>query len=241
MQEETNVAKPTLKDIFELFVRNELIHPVWNKPFCRNGKVYATDGKSLIMIDEKDCDFDYFNEFQDDAPIVENVIPEPNTSIFLNMPFSEFELFRNEDELKAFGENISCDTCDGDGVVEWEFEHWTKEFTCPKCDGDGLQEKVQYRKTGKKTFSLSAKVRLLNAMFSMINFYRLVQVQRMIGEPVELIFQGQHNTGFLFKIGICTILMMPIMRYESDDEKDILTIYPDVEHIDDDRRVYSTI
>lgn len=244
MQEEIIIpkgAKRTLRDIFQLFVRDELIRPVMNKPFLRNGKVYATNTLSLIFIDEKDCDFDYFNEYQEDSPVVENVIPAPNTSVFLNMPFTEFERFRTEDELKGFGKDVSCTSCDGEGVVAWEFEDWEKEFDCPKCDGNGLQEKKQYRKTGNKTFSRSATVRLLNASFSISNFYNLAIVQNMNNEPVELIFQGEHNKGFLFKIGIFTILMMPVIEHEELDETDILRIYPEVEDTNFDLRLGQVI
>ena len=31
----------------------------------------------------------------------------------------------------------SCDTCQGNGEVVWEFESHTKEDDCPSCDGDG--------------------------------------------------------------------------------------------------------
>lgn len=51
--------------------------------------------------------------------------------------FSAKEYDKWKDNLPLVKELIPCDDCDGDGQVEWNYNHHTKMDDCPECDGKG--------------------------------------------------------------------------------------------------------
>ncbi len=212
-----------LGDVFSMFVSKDYLRPAMCKPFVQNGKVYATDATMVIFIDEKDCDFEVKNEYQEKAPNVEAIVPIPNTSKIIYVQQSDFDKFKTEDELEYTGEEINCETCNGEGVVEWEFEHYTKDFDCPKCDGTGYKEEKQQRKTGNKIFGV-CRVKVGETYFDMKRFYKLIQVQKVIGGDIELIYSEKPNTIHSFKIGKCTILIMPCPIDDENDCDGVLNI-----------------
>ncbi|WP_412464230.1 hypothetical protein [Flavobacterium mekongense] len=216
LEETNNCAKRRLCDVLELFYSKDKFRPAMQSAFKQNGKVYATDAYTAICVDEKHLDFEIVNEFQDKAPNIEKVYPEENTSRTLNVSIADFEKFMTEDEIKYLGEDISCETCDGEGEVEWEFEHWTKDFECPRCHGTGLSHKALEVKTGNKTLG-SHKVKIGDAFFDIRKFFKLIRVQQILGGEIELIHVPEKPTGtHLFKVGICKIIIMPTA--DSDGE-----------------------
>lgn len=217
------IGNTLLGDVFPLFCTSDKLRPAMQKPFVQNGIVYATDAFTVIFIDEKDCDFEFINEFNDKAPDVEKIVPIPNMSKILNIKQSDFDRFKTEDELEYTGEDVACETCNGDGEVEWEFEHWEKTFDCPKCDGTGFKEEKKQRKTGNKTFGV-CRVKLGDAYFDMKKFYKLIQVQKVFGTEIELIFSEKPNGIHSFKVGKAIVLLMPCPLENDDDCDGVLNI-----------------
>lgn len=219
----TAIAESKLYNLFKSFCGFDEMRPAMMNPFIKNETVYATDAHLAIMVEKKDCDFIPENSYQDMAPAVEKVIPEPNISKIINLKQSDFDKFKNEDEYEYAGKDVQCKTCGGGGEVQWSFEHWEKYFDCPKCDGCGLEEEVQKRKTGNKTFGFDL-VKLGGAYFEMKKFYKLLKVQKVVGGNIELIHQSTPNSGHLFKIGICKVLVMPTFISGDVDPENILEV-----------------
>lgn len=209
--------KNVLGEVFSLFVGKEKHRPVMHKPFEINGKVYATDARTLIRTDKANVDFEIDNEHT--PPNCEAIIPEVNTSLILNITKEMFEPLKTEDEYEFEGEDIECETCDGSGEVEWEFEHYTRDFECPVCDGSGYLEEKRGEKTGRKTFGNCA-VKLKGAYFNINIFYKLIKVRDVLGGEIELISYSKPTSGFFFKIGVCEILLMPIINNNDDSDWD---------------------
>lgn len=216
-------ANTMLGDVFSLFCSDDELRPAMMKPFLQNGKVYATDPWTVIFANQNDIDFDYTNEYLEKAPNVEKVIPMPNTSKILNVKIEDFEKYKTEDEYEDTGEDIECKTCDGTGEVEWEFEMWTKDFDCPKCDGTGYSEEKKQRKTGNKTFGVY-RVKMGEIYFDMKKFYRLLQVQNLLGCEIELIHSSSPTSIHCFNVGICTVCLMPCPLDRDDDCEGVLNI-----------------
>lgn len=205
-----------LIDAFSLFLGTDDLRPEMQNPFQINDKVYATDAYTLIRCDRSYCDFEVNNPHN--APNCEGVVPTPNTSEVLNLSKLDFDQFKTEDEYELTGEDIECKACDGTGLVDWEFEHYTKEDDCPVCEGTGYEEEKGSVKTCRKTFG-HFLVKLNDTYFQMKNFYKLIQVQNILGGDITLMYQSSPSKGVLFKVGACEILLMPFLynQYESVD------------------------
>lgn len=211
--------------IFNLFTGKIKDKPVFEKPFEINGKVYATEYHKLIRIDKSLIDFE-LQPPAGDVPSCEAVIPVPNISIPITYNLQAFEALKTEDEFKEVGEYIDCKTCDGHGVVDWEFEHYTKEDDCPVCDGNGYASKPKKVPTGQKTFGTSY-VKCGVSYFMANLFYSIIEVAEITQKPIFLIGQPGEKKASLFKVGDFEILLMPCdMTFVNKHEVQILTILP---------------
>ena len=204
--------KLVLADVFSLFVGGDAkFRPELLKPFEINGKVYATDGIALVRTDKVNIDFVIDNKHK--TPNCERVIPEINTSLILSITKEMLEPLKTDDEIEITGKNIDCKTCDGSGTVEWIYESHIREFDCPVCEGSGYSEEERSRKTGGKTFGHFA-VNVKGVYFDIDKFYKLVKAREFIGGEIELISYSTKR--MLFKIGVCEILLMPVIYDESN-------------------------
>lgn len=216
-----NFAKPVLSDVFSLFLGEDKFRPAMHKPFEINGKVYATDAYTLVRTDKANVDFVLDNEHT--PPECERVIPEVNTSLVLNVTKEMFEPLKTADEYEFSGKDIECETCEGWGQVEWEFGHYTRDFDCPVCDGSGWSEKKRGRKTGGKTFG-KCLVNIKGAYFHVDVFYKLIKVRDILGGEIELISYSKPTRAVLFKVGVCEILLMPVMYNDASNWEGVLNI-----------------
>lgn len=215
------VGNNMLGDVFSLFVGHDALRPAMHKPFEINGKVYATDAYSLVRTDKENIGFILDNEHK---PInCEGSISEINMSLVLDITKKMFEPLKTADEYEFLGKDIECETCECSGQVEWEFEHYTRDFDCPVCEGSGLSEKKRSRKTGGKTFG-NFVVKIKDSYFDVSRFYRLVKVRDILGGEIELISYINKRKAAMFKIGVCEILLMPVMFDTINDYDGVLNI-----------------
>lgn len=219
--ENANGTKPVLGDVFSLFLGEDKFRPAMHKPFEINGKVYATDAYTLVRTDKANIDFVLDNEHT--PPNCEGVIPEVNTSLVLSVTKEMLEPLKTADEYEFAGKDIECETCEGSGQVEWEFEHYTRDFDCPVCEGSGWSEKKRGRKTGGKTFG-KCVVNIKGAYFHVDKFYKLIKVRDILGGEIEMISYSKPTSGVLFKVGVCEILLMPAMYGDASDWDGVLNI-----------------
>jgi len=201
-------------EVFNLFLRHDKLRPVFSNPFEVNGFVYATNGEVLIRTKKENIDFTFKNGCK--LPNVESVIPKINESLILELKNEMFEILKTKDEYKTVGKDVECLTCDGDGKVEWEFQHYSTRFYCPECKGSGYLEEKRKVKTGGKTFG-DVVVRFKDSYFDINIFYKLIQVRDFLGGEIELISYSAPNNVSVFKIGICEVLLMPRERGENCD------------------------
>lgn len=220
-EQKGNFTKNVLGDVFSLFLGEDKYRPAMHKPFEINGKVYATDAYTLVRTDKANVDFVLDNEHT--PPNCEEVIPEVNTSLVLNVTKEMFEPLKTADEYEFLGKDIECETCEGWGEVEWEFGHYTRDFDCPVCDGSGWSEKKRGRKTGGKTFG-EYLVNIKGAYFYVERFYKLIKVRDILGGEIELISYSKPTRAVLFKVGVCEILLMPVIYNDASDWDGVLNI-----------------
>lgn len=224
MQEQNGfLAKSMSHNVFSLFIGDDLLRPAMHKPFQINGKVYATDGYTLVRTYKTNIDFLLDNK--NDPPNCEDVIPEINLNEVLIIEKEMFEPLKTEDEYEFSGKNVKCETCEGRAQVEWEFEHYTRDFDCPVCKGSGLSEQKQGRKTGGKAFG-NYVVKVKDGYFDVTRFYKLVKVRDILGGDIRLVAYKSNTSPFLFQVGDCEILLMPLIFNSLEDYDGVLIIIP---------------
>lgn len=196
--------KTKLEQAFDLFVSEDNRREQFKKPFLSDGYIYATDFHTLIRVSEKDCDFtvDLNNNPTLNAG---RITPASNVSIPLNIDI-DFNKYKTEDALIE----VDCETCNGEGEVEWEYERWTKEEECPNCDGRGYFDKID--PSAAKTFG-KVEVKIDRCFFNMEYIQRLVQIKELLDEEIVLINKSHPAQPNLFKVGKCEVLIMPIYHF----------------------------
>lgn len=134
--------------IFDMYVGCDKIRPVFNTPFAQGEYVYASDGHILIRVmrcatngsynhsDKPGCSI-LFIETREELPITIQQLEKLISGV------------EKVEETKTVGEDIECKECEGFGVVEWEYEEWTKDFDCPACDGSGYSSESKKVPTGR--------------------------------------------------------------------------------------------
>lgn len=202
----------SIEYIFKLFVKDDKdayceLRPFTFKPFEFNGKVYATDGESLILTDKKNIDFIIDNEY--DAPNHDKYIPHANISEIINIeqPIEWFEQFITEDE---FREEL-CTECWGAGAIKClGIGNMVQYDICRRCDEFGYIEV----KTGNKTFS-NHYVKFKDSCIDIKLFYKLIQVRDFTNKEIELIYYSDEKSAILFRVGIFDVLLMPLLKPSS--------------------------
>lgn len=210
-----------LQDLFLSFCGSDKHRPALHQPFHIDGKVYATDSICLIRTDFSNIDFEINNKEQ--APAADKVIPVVNKHHVLKIEQSFFDIYKTRDEYVDLGEDIECNTCDGEGEVEWEFEHYTNMDDCPACKGSGFEKKTKYVLTGKKTFG-DVAVKINDTYFPIEKIFRIFNVQQVLGGDIVLISLLSPTSPVMFKIGFCEVLVMPMMPITGNQYDSIINI-----------------
>lgn len=63
-----------------------------------------------------------------------------------------------------------------------------------------------------KTFHERHYTKLDGAYFTTIYFYKLFEVQKVVGGEILLVRGGKHNEAHFFRIGSLSVVLMPVMR-----------------------------
>lgn len=203
-----------LEQLFKSFCSSDtslLDHLAFQKPFIQNGNVWATDKKVALCLSKAHCDFDADIDYINIGYDMNELLHPPNTQRVLIIDKSDFDKFKTEDELIIFPA-VPCRACKGHRNVVWKFEfngwEYKQEFECPSCEGSGnfLDEKKE--PTGNKTFG-NADVKLGGVYFNMNRFYKLIEVQEVMGGEIILTYADEKNGARQFQIGKATVLLMP--------------------------------
>lgn len=217
------MEKEVISKVFSLFVGYDDLRPVMQKPFEYEGKVYATDTYTCIRCDKKDYPLVIDNEHE---PLKANNVFAPyyNSNLILNIDISIFEALKTGNEVKWTGKDVKCAECNGWGVVEWSYKSHCEDYDCPECSGDGYLERKKLTPTGNLCFG-DHFVKIGKSYIAIKNFYKLIVVQRLIGEDIVLTNNcDSGNKAVQFQIGVFEIIIMPKMRYTNDDSEGIVVI-----------------
>jgi len=211
------MAKELSKDeyikLFEMFCAptdGDSEEVLMQHPFKQKGYYVATHTSSLIILP---CDKEELDFKEQDKPHVFGVLSKLHTCDDMAIDVNKFEqalVAEIIDEEVWTGKDVDCDTCCGEGEVEWEFENYTKDFDCPACDGDGRSERRHKVATGKQ---IPNPWKMFLA-FGEVGFYdkqlrRLIEACRIIGAETITRVAGTFQTGNKFQVGDFSIVVMP--------------------------------
>lgn len=135
------------QELFELFCDPDSIRLFTQKPYyeTRHKKVFATDGRILIMMNPSMLSESY-EEIE--KPSIYTVFRDSMEGYFtfesLKKVLASFEM---EEELVLMEEGQECEECKGFGEVEREYTDQDGEIhfhyaDCPFCNGEGKAEDV---------------------------------------------------------------------------------------------------
>lgn len=104
---------------------------------------------------------------------------------------------------KVLKEVECCDVCDGEGQVEWEFEHYTKTDNCPECYGYPELEK-EIRSEDKTEVDVDKLISVNGLCYSIETVLELIQMCKDVGCSDLLYYRNYFKVGdmFLYKFSV---------------------------------------
>ena len=197
-----------------MFVSEDNLRPKFLKPFFINDLAIATNAHALIFFDKTLCE-EKLTPYIDKPESILSVIPNERNENF-SIPIETIKAAIAKcpliDEIKE--EKITCDACDGEGTVEYEFDYGYKSYElegdCPVCNGEGSTGKDI--PTGNRVVDMFTPIKIKNSCFSAFYLNKLVQVAKILNKDsiVLTLMTGKNNTT-IFKIDNVEIILMPLM------------------------------
>jgi hypothetical protein len=183
------------KQLFDMYVSTDELHPVLTAPFIQNGYVYASDSRILIRVRESAVKEAYphsQNPKNISSNFMETRKEKTITLIQLERLLSKVE---EVEEIKKIGENINCEECAGGGCVTWEYKHWERKDYCPVCDGEGYTSKVKEVSTGRMIPNPYAAIKLGDKTFRVRYIQTIVNTMKLL-EIHKITMQYNGNSPF---------------------------------------------
>ena len=157
------------QELFELFCDPHSESAFKQKPYyeTRRKKVFATDGRILIMMNPSMLPESY-EEIE--KPVIYTVFRGFMEGYFTFESLKKtLESFGMEEEQVIIEKGGECEECGGSGEVEWEYtdldgESHFHDDDCPVCNGDGTTEGV-FKNTGFMIPTYNSFVRIGKSFF----------------------------------------------------------------------------
>lgn len=217
-----NGVNHLLGNVFSLFTGSDKYRSVFDNPFEQNGKIYATDAHVLIRIDKNKIQYEDDKILKVETPNCEAIVPEKNCDEIVNLNAEQFEQYKTEYELVKQGEDVECGLCNGEGTLTQDYHYkgrwYESEFDCPCCDGSGNEEEARLVRNVNKTFKTGVRVKFNGCLYEIHRFYKLIEVQKLVGGEIRLLHKPEKYKPPLFSIGDFEIIIMPTSADESDCE-----------------------
>lgn len=218
------MTQDSIKEFLKSFSSDPELGGWMSKPFLIEGSTVATNSVSLAWVN---AEIDGFEKIEDQSRIdaIKNYISKSeNDGQFIKRSelvelMSTLPLI---DEYNEEPENIYCKTCDGDGVVEWEFEHYTMDHDCPVCDGTGAVTNHARIKTGAMIPDLEETASIGSTTLSFLRIKSLIDAAESLGvEEIEIVYIDELNKYYpiTFGLGEARVLLMPMNTHVSADRK----------------------
>lgn len=194
------------QELFELFCDPHCVHVETLKPYyeTQRKKVFATDGRILIMMDPSILSESY-EEIE--KPSIYTVFRDSMEGYFTFESLKKvFESFEMEEERVVTEEGRECVECEGSGYVEWEYTDQEGKIhyhdgDCPICDGDGIIEDV-FESTGFMIPLDDSIVRIGKSFFRGIEAQKLLWAMEYFNVDKAAFAEGKNSISITLNNGV---------------------------------------
>lgn len=204
------------QELLSLFYNkeNDMVRDL-SAPYLKNGYVCATENHIMIRIKAETLHEKYgetqklnFDRPADNCNFI--VSRQEIETVLSNIP-------QVEEEIKV-GVDIKCMECDGEGVVEWEYQdksghcHYSEQ-ECPVCEGSGFESEAQYVKTGRMLPDGNIPIRIKRIVIKAELLEVLNKAMKIIGvDEVRCTHQAPEKPCIFRVDDNIEIIIMPYMR-----------------------------
>lgn len=207
------------QELFELFCDPDSIRLFTQKPYyeTRRKKVFATDGRILIMMNPSMLSESY-EEIE--KPLIYTVFRDSMEGCFtfesLKKVLASFEM---EEEVGQTEKEEECKECKGSGDVEWEYtdkegETHYRYLECPICEGEGVND--VFENTGFMMPTGDSTVRIGKTFIRGIEAQKLFWTMEYFNVDKAAFSEGENSICFTLKNGV-QIAAAAVEPYESQN------------------------
>jgi hypothetical protein len=213
------------KKFFDLFLSGDQFRTLWMlKPFTLDGLTAATDTTSIGWVNRELEGYERISDESKIGVIKDYISKKDDEGRFIKTRelVSLMEGLPLIDEYNEEDEKIVCKTCNGDGEVEWGFEHYTMDHECPVCEGEGSVDNTARKKTGNMIPDLEEIASIGETRLSFHRIKSLIAAAEILGvEEIEIIYLDDLNRlcPVTFGLGEARVLLMPMSTSVSTQNK----------------------
>lgn len=206
-----------------LFTRNDDLRPAMMFPSIENGIVYATDAYVAISIPEDELSLKYIK--QEEYPNVHRLISDIENKKLSSIKVSVEELAKELAKCRVEADKIEikCKECNGDGIVQWEYDdkigttHY-ENYDCPACEGKGHNEKespfprISLLQQEDRDGNL-LKIKIGDLYYHPFQLYRLFMVAAMNGyKDIDIHYNKDNYGSTISYFGNVKVLVMAMRK-----------------------------
>jgi hypothetical protein len=191
----------------------------WMKyPFNFKGRTCATNGHILISMPMQ-------GEYEDlsNDRAIGNVCPmgkSMEATIAVDEIRQKLKGFPMVDGFDVEEVESKCETCEGKGVVEYEFFHrkvYFKKFNCPDCNGEGVDIIEKKNPNGKREYDAAQRFQIGVCVYHPDLVGKLLIAADFLGsKEISVLNQSSAKGPTLFGINDVEIIMMPMYPAKND-------------------------
>lgn len=217
------------KKVLQMFCSvDSVLHEELTSPFLNEsygGKVMATDGYVLLIVDRKllRCKYQTYN-----LKIPSQSYEHINRLVSFSAVDEAYNQIALEAEMEAAdGKEKECPECNGTGTVDWEYTDWEgeihyHEFDCPICDGSGEREDYVPVPTGRMLIPYGTAFVMHHTYFDANRVWKAVTALRQMGfESMTWVGESPQGMNWFEVCDGLTLVIMPILPSHEHQEIEI--------------------
>jgi hypothetical protein len=208
----------TMKKLLDHFTEKNGYRHWMKDPFNFNNRTCATNGHVLISMP---CQGDY--EDMSNNVQIGKVYPIPvnmKATIAVDEIRAKLKAFPLSDCFDVEEIETKCETCEGAGVVEYEFFHrkvYFKKFNCPDCNGEGVDIVEKKITNGKREYDAAQRFQIGVCVYHPDLVEKLLVAADFLGsKEISVLNQSSAKGATLFGINDVEIIMMPMYPAKND-------------------------
>ena len=192
--------------------RKQLTRPFINESY--DGKVMATDGYVLLIVDKKLLRCKYETDKLKIPQQSCKSISIPISFAAIDDAYNQLEL--EPEEVSEAGKDKDCPECLGEGKVEFEYnaengKTYYHECDCPICEGTGVLEDYVPIKTGRMIVPDGSVFLMKNCIFDVKRVMKVVEALRLMGfEQMTWVCEDEADANFFNVCNGMQLVLMPM-------------------------------